>query len=75
MVSVCVCVVQGRFSVPLLDAAQTRRVVVSHNVDKALKEGEWKNHNARNANNSNNVLSISGATRKMPSVNLVIKVR
>ncbi|GAA6089809.1 sorting nexin-25 [Tachysurus ichikawai] len=28
----------GRFSVPLLDSAQTRRVVVSHNVDKALKE-------------------------------------
>ncbi|KAK2838686.1 hypothetical protein Q7C36_013500 [Tachysurus vachellii] len=28
----------GRFSVPLLDLAQTRRVVVSHNVDKALKE-------------------------------------
>ncbi|KAG9272588.1 sorting nexin-25 [Astyanax mexicanus] len=28
----------GRFSVPLLDAAQTRRVVVSHNMDKALKE-------------------------------------
>ncbi|KAF7707390.1 sorting nexin-25 isoform X1 [Silurus meridionalis] len=28
----------GRFSVPLLDSVQTRRVVVSHNVDKALKE-------------------------------------
>ncbi|XP_072520148.1 sorting nexin-25 [Salminus brasiliensis] len=28
----------GRFSVPLLDSAQTRRVVVSHNMDKALKE-------------------------------------
>ncbi|KAF5899066.1 sorting nexin-25 isoform X1, partial [Clarias magur] len=28
----------GRFSVPILDSAQTRRVVVSHNVDKALKE-------------------------------------
>ncbi|XP_042626466.1 sorting nexin-25 [Cyprinus carpio] len=28
----------GRFSVPLLDSAQTRRVVVSLNVDKALKE-------------------------------------
>ncbi|XP_060783874.1 sorting nexin-25 isoform X3 [Neoarius graeffei] len=27
-----------RFSVPLLDSAQTRRVVMSHNVDKALKE-------------------------------------
>ncbi|XP_062856486.1 sorting nexin-25 [Trichomycterus rosablanca] len=29
---------RGRFSVPLLDSVQTRRVVVSHNVDKALKE-------------------------------------
>ncbi|TRY93957.1 hypothetical protein DNTS_021113 [Danionella cerebrum] len=28
----------GRFCVPLLDSAQTRRVVVSLNVDKALKE-------------------------------------
>ncbi|CDQ81700.1 unnamed protein product [Oncorhynchus mykiss] len=28
----------GRFTVPLLESAQTRRVVVSHNVDKALKE-------------------------------------
>ncbi|XP_031413956.1 sorting nexin-25 [Clupea harengus] len=28
----------ARFSVPILDSAQTRRVVVSHNVDKALKE-------------------------------------
>ncbi|XP_030622570.1 sorting nexin-25 [Chanos chanos] len=28
----------GRFSVPLLESAQTRRVVVSHSVDKALKE-------------------------------------
>ncbi|XP_076877436.1 sorting nexin-25 [Brachyhypopomus gauderio] len=28
----------GRFSMPLLDSVQTRRVVVSHNVDKALKE-------------------------------------
>ncbi|XP_026872922.2 sorting nexin-25 isoform X2 [Electrophorus electricus] len=28
----------GRFSMPLLDSAQTRRVVVSHSVDKALKE-------------------------------------
>ncbi|CAB1336974.1 unnamed protein product, partial [Coregonus sp. 'balchen'] len=27
-----------RFTVPLLESAQTRRVVVSHNVDKALKE-------------------------------------
>lgn len=38
----CTCVVlclQGRFTVPLLESAQTRRVVVSHNVDKALKEG------------------------------------
>lgn len=32
---------QGRFTVPLLESAQTRRLVVSHNVDKALKEGEW----------------------------------
>ncbi|XP_046878258.1 sorting nexin-25 isoform X2 [Hypomesus transpacificus] len=28
----------GRFSVPLMESSQTRRVVVSHNVDKALKE-------------------------------------
>lgn len=49
------CVLQGRFSVPLLDAAQTRRVVVSHNVDKALKEGEQNNLNSKNANSSNNV--------------------
>ncbi|KAL0973934.1 hypothetical protein UPYG_G00213140 [Umbra pygmaea] len=28
----------GRFTVPLLDSVQTRRVVISHNVDKALKE-------------------------------------
>ncbi|KAI7801326.1 sorting nexin-25 [Triplophysa rosa] len=34
----------GRFCVPLLDSAQTRRVVVSLNVDKALKEGEIHGH-------------------------------
>lgn len=32
-------VFQARFSVPLQELSQSRRVVVSHNVDKTLKEG------------------------------------
>lgn len=34
-------VFQARFLVPVQESSQSRRVVVSHNVDKAMKEGNW----------------------------------
>ena len=33
---------QNGLSLPLSESSQMRRVVVSHNVDKVLKEGQWK---------------------------------
>lgn len=35
----CLLFFQARFLVPVQESSQSRRVVVSHNVDKALKEG------------------------------------
>lgn len=35
-------VFQARFLVPVQETNQSRRVVVSHNVDKALKEGNGR---------------------------------